>query len=133
MNEWQNMMNQLVGNNNNNNLRPYGFAQHYEITQVSGRAGAENFRMGPNSSFLLLDNTAPIIWFVKTDGSGLLTATPCDYSIHQDPPPINLNDIMDRLQSLEEKLNDVQSNSGYVKQRKSKPTENSTQTSNTTV
>ena len=131
-NDW---LNNLIRGQNQARPVTYPYAPHYEITQVNGRAGAENFRMGPNSSFLLLDNSAPIIWFVKTDGSGLLTATPCDFTIHQDPPQVNLNDIMNRLTSLEEKINE--SNSGYTKQqRKSKPSngsESATQTSNTTV
>ena len=133
-NGWQEMMSQLLGQqqrpNNFNALAP-----RYEITRVSGRAGAENFRMAPNSSYLLLDNTAPIIWFVRTDGSGLLTATPCDYSIHQDPPPIDVNALLDRIQNLEERLNE-QSNSGNVKQqqrRNKQSTEGTVQKSDTTI
>ena len=32
-----------------------------EVIKISGRNGAEMFQMGPNSSVLLLDTTAPII------------------------------------------------------------------------
>lgn len=135
-NDWQMMMmNQLMGQQKPQ-PNSYRFAPHYEIIRVNGRAGAENFSMGPNSNFLLLDNTAPIIWFVMTDGSGLLTATPFDYSVHQDPPQVNVNDLLTRIQNLEDKLNE-QSNSGYTKQqRKTKSgngSESATQTSNTTV
>jgi len=37
-------------------------APHYDIIQVNGEAGARNFRMAPNSTALLLDKTASIIW-----------------------------------------------------------------------
>ena len=32
-----------------------------EVIKVNGRNGADMFQMGPNSSVLLLDTTAPII------------------------------------------------------------------------
>ena len=115
---WNNPLGSFGRQNRNN----YGgvsnfYAPHCEVIQVAGRAGAENLRMGPNSSALVLDNTAPIIWFVKTDGSGLINATPYDYTPHIDPPPVDLNDIQQRLISLEEKLNNVQSNTRPTKQR----------------
>ena len=135
-NDFNSLLAQL--NNGNNFISPQQrnnyYAPHYEIIQVNGRAGAENFRMGPNSSALLLDNSAPIIWFVKTDGSGLISATPCDYSIHQDPPPINLNDIQERLTALEEKLNNVSSNSRTTKRNaKQQSTESANQIVDTTT
>ncbi len=40
--------------------------------------------MGPNSSALLLDKTAPIVWYAQTDGTGYLTVTPFDIVPHQD-------------------------------------------------
>lgn len=49
---------------------------HYEVIRVNGRAGAEAFQMGENSSVLLLDETANIIWFAQTDGAGYKTLTP---------------------------------------------------------
>ena len=120
--------NNPLGNFNRQN-RNYGginnfYAPHCEVVQVAGRAGAENLRMGPNSTALVLDNTAPIIWFVKTDGSGLINATPYDYSPHIDPPPVDLNDLNQRLISLEEKLNNVQSNTRSNKQRNNSTSNN---------
>lgn len=122
MNDLQSMMNQLAAQQNNNmNQRNFmnNYAPHYEIIQVNGRAGAENFRMGPNSNYLLLDNSAPIIWLVKTDGSGLLTAIPYDYTLHQEAQPIDVNALALRVQQLEEELNNVrQSNVRSNKQSK---------------
>ena len=111
-----------MGNNYNFN----SYAPRYEITQVNGRAGAENFRMAPNSSYLLLDSNDPIVWVVKTDGGGLLTATAWDISPHTEPQPVDINSLQARIQALEEKLNE-QSNSGTAKQRNSKSNSNSKQ------
>lgn len=50
----------------NNNL------PHYEIIRVNGKPGVDAFQMGPNSSVILVDETAPIVWFVRTDGAGYI-------------------------------------------------------------
>jgi len=39
--------------------------------------------MAPNSDALVLDETAPMIWYAQTDGTGYLTVTPFDISPHQ--------------------------------------------------
>ena len=91
----------------------------YEVIKVNGKAGAENFRMAPNSSALLLDNTAPIVWYVQTDGAGYLTAAPFDITPHQTPKPVDMNDLSARVTKLEELIANVQqSNIGTTKQSK---------------
>ena len=77
-------------------------APQYEIIQVSGENGVDAFQMGPNSSVLLADTTAPMIWLVRTDGAGYKTKVPYDITPHQATPPVNLNDIEERLTRLEE-------------------------------
>jgi len=106
-------MNQNRMNYNN----PYMPAPHYELVKVNGEAGAKNFKMAPNSAALLLDETAPIVWLVQTDGSGLLTPTPFDIIAHQQPQQIDINNLALRVAQLEERLND-QSNSFSSKQSK---------------
>lgn len=106
-------MNQNRMNYNN----PYMPAPHYELVKVNGEAGAKNFKMAPNSAALLLDETAPIVWLVQTDGSGLLTPTPFDIIAHQQPQQIDINNLALRVAQLEERLND-QSNSFSGKQSK---------------
>lgn len=80
--------------------------QKQEVTQVSGRNGAEMYQMGPNSSALLLDSTAPIVWLKVTDGAGYPTITAYDIALHQEPKPVDLSAIEERLLKLEEKLNE---------------------------
>lgn len=90
-------------------------APHYEVIKVNGEAGAKNFKMGPNSSALLLDETAAIVWYVQTDGTGYLTASPFDIFPHKVQPPIDVNDLSNRVSKLEEMILNVQSNSGTTK------------------
>ena len=93
----------------------------YEIIQVNGRAGAESFRMAPNSNALLLVTTASIIWFAKTDGAGYLTVTPYDFKPHEELPPINVNDLNERLKKIEDYIAQQQNNKASGK--KSQPKE----------
>lgn len=118
-----NMMNGNLGFNPNPS--PNMYAPRYEITQVNGEAGAKSFRMGPNSSYLLLDNSAPIIWLVTTDGAGYLNATPYDYAPHQTQAQIDINTLAQRVSQLEELINAKQSNSRQNKQSKKQQSNNS--------
>ena len=45
-----------------------GMLQKNEVVRVSGRGGAEAYQMAPNSSIILLDESAPVIWLKTTDG-----------------------------------------------------------------
>ena len=83
-------------------------APRFEVVKVNGEAGAKNFRMAANSSALLLDETAPIVWYAQTDGTGYLTVTPFDIMPHQTPAPIDVNDLSNRVAKLEEALTNVQ-------------------------
>lgn len=142
MNGWNNMNfmpnNPMIDTMNQNRMNynnPYMPAPHYELVKVNGEAGAKNFKMAPNSAALLLDETAPIVWLVQTDGSGLLTPTPFDIFVHQQQPQIDINNLAARVAQLEERLND-QSNtisnkqSKKQRQRNDQPVESTSDTTN---
>ena len=76
-------------------------AQRYEIIRVNGENGAQAFQMAPNSSALLLDETAPIVWFVQTDGAGYKTSKPFSISPYQPQPPVDINALEVRIKRLE--------------------------------
>lgn len=91
-----------------------------EVVKVNGRAGADAYLLGPNSSALLLDQTAPIVWLVQTDGAGYKNLVPYDISPHKEEEPRNeLKELEDRIAKLEETVNARQSNNSSAKQRKS--------------
>lgn len=99
MNNYQNMY----------NYNPYGYNRFptYEVIKVNGKPGVDAFQMGPNSSVLLLDETANIVWLAQTDGAGYKTATPFDIVPHQEAPKVDINAIDLRIQSIEAELKEM--------------------------
>ena len=80
--------------------------QKYEIIKVNGENGAKAFQMLPNSSVLLLDQSAPLVWLAQTDGAGYKTVTAFEIKEHIDEPEISLKDIQARLIKLEGMINE---------------------------
>ena len=73
------------------------------VIRVNGENGVDAFQMGANSDVLLLDETAPIVWFVQTDGAGYKSKTPYDVTLHQAAP--TQDEIMsDRFSSIDQRL-----------------------------
>ena len=93
--------------NNYFNQYPYinSYAQRTEIIRVTGENGARALQLAPNSNALLLDDTAPIVWLVQTDGAGYKTITPYSITPYQAEETIDLKTIEKRLNKLEERLN----------------------------
>lgn len=79
--------------------------QRQEIVHVNGRGGAEAFQMAANSSALLLDDTASIVWLKTTDGAGFPTLTPYTVTPYQPEPQISTAELLDRITRLEEIVN----------------------------
>ena len=67
----------------NSLLQQNNTAGKQEVVRVNGKNGAQAFQLPPNSSILLLDETAPIVWLKTTDGAGYPTITPYDINPHQ--------------------------------------------------
>lgn len=76
-----------------------------QVIQVNGKASVEALRMAPNSSVLVLDITAPLVWLCATDGIGSLTATPYDITQHIEETPESA--LEKRLAALEQRLMEV--------------------------
>ena len=74
---------------------------HYEVVNVHGREGANAFRMGPNSSILLLDENDPIVWLAKTDGAGYKTVTPFRIAPYEETPPVDISALNAKIEQLE--------------------------------
>lgn len=90
---------------------PY-FQQHspilpqQQIIQVNGKASVDTIQLAPNSSILVMDTSAPIVWMCVSDGVGKVTSTPYDITIHQEKPAI---DIEERLTVIENTLAEMES------------------------
>ena len=73
-----------------------------QVTRVNGQNGAQAFNLPPNSSVLLLDETAPIVWLKTTDGAGYPSLTPYDITPHQAPAPVDATSLEARIKKLED-------------------------------
>ena len=92
--------------------------QQTKVVEVTGRGGAEAYQLSPNSSILLLDNTAPIVWLVKTDGAGFKTLVAYDIKPHEEAKPVDhFKELEDRISKLEETVNAKQSNTTNARRK----------------
>ncbi|MDD6936804.1 MAG: hypothetical protein PUI99_07760 [Clostridiales bacterium] len=96
-------------------------APRYEVIQVNGENGARAFAMAPNSSALLMDSTAPIVWLCTTDGAGYLTASPFSIAPYQQEKPVDVKTLEERIERLEAKLSE-QSDAAPAKRRAARTT-----------
>lgn len=83
-----------------------------EIKRVNGIEGARNYRMAPNGSALLMDNTENRVFMVAADASGLTSVTPLRVEIETPEEPVNMKEIRERLTRLEERMNANEHNHG---------------------
>lgn len=92
-------------------------AQKQEIIKVNGKGGANAFQLAPDSSALLLDTSAPIIWFAQTDGAGYKTLLAYDIKPHEEEKEVDVyKSLEDRITKLEETVN-AKSNSTSAKRK----------------
>ena len=79
-----------------------------QVIQVAGRQSIDTLQMSPNSSVLIMDTSAPIVWLCVSDGLGKVTATAYDITLHQDAPAFDVagfaGDVEERLKNVEEKI-----------------------------
>jgi hypothetical protein len=87
----------------------YQMPKKTEIIHVNGRPGVDAFQMMPNCQALLLDDTAPLVWLVQTDGAGYKTSTPFQISPYEEPKPVDMQALVDRIAKLEVMVNESHS------------------------
>lgn len=83
-----------------------------EIVRVNGENGAKAYQLAPNSSALLLDESAPLVWLVQTDGAGYKTAVPYTIAPYQAQQTPDLHSLEERIQRLEDMLNGKKPDAG---------------------
>ena len=79
--------------------------QQQEVVKVNGKNGVDAFQLAPNSSALLLDTTAAIVWLVQTDGAGYKTSTAYDITPHVPEEETQYKTLEERISKLEETIN----------------------------
>ena len=92
-----------------------------EIVRVNGRNGANAYQLPPNSSILLLDETAPIVWLKTTDGASYPTITGYKIMPIETQPTVESQSAYDKLEERISRLEDIingKSDTSDVKQIK---------------
>lgn len=93
--------------------QPFGMGQNpysnmfqtQQIIKVNGEPGAMAYQMPANSSALLLDESAPIVWLAQTDGAGYKTVTPYKIEPYQKKQVPDISSLEERIARLEGMIN----------------------------
>lgn len=101
-NQHQNMP-QMPQYNQFPQMRQYG-TQRQEVIRVNGKGGADAYQLMPNSSALLLDETAPIVWLVTTDGAGYKSVQPYEIKPYAPKAPADTSSLEERIARLEARI-----------------------------
>lgn len=101
-----------------------GMNGRMSITQVNGWGGADAFRMGPNSSILLLDQENPIVYMKTTDGGGFPSVAAYELTPLQRPKPLDANALEERLNRLEALIRESVTKPTDANEPKRKPAAN---------
>ena len=80
------------------------------IIRVHGIAGVDALQMLPNEEVIAMDETAPMIWVIKTDSAGYKGVRQAfDISPHVDKPEPDVSGMETRISALEERLKGLES------------------------
>lgn len=79
--------------------------QRQEVIRVNGENGARAMGLAPNSSALVLDETAPIVWLCQTDGAGYKTCTAYKITPVQQEQQETVRSLEERIKRLEALIN----------------------------
>ena len=84
---------------------PYQSYNQQQIVKVNGINGAQAYQLLPNSSVLLLDETAPRLFLKQTDGAGYPNVTAYKLEPYVEEKQPDIKDLVDRITKLEETVN----------------------------
>lgn len=75
-----------------------------QILQAKGKASIDMIKMSPDSSVLIADETAPIVWKCMSDSLGNVTAIPYDIQLHKDEEQKIQENLSVIVTEMEERL-----------------------------
>ena len=79
----------------------YNVLPQQQIPQANGKASIDMIRLAPNSSILIADTTAPIVWRCTSDSLGNVTSEPFDIVPPKDEAQIQQESLEQRISRLE--------------------------------
>lgn len=78
-----------------------------QVLQANGKASISAIRMAPNSSVLVMDTTAPMVWLCTSDSLGNVTPVAYDITPHKDTPTPDVSNFESRLTAVETSVNSI--------------------------
>ena len=78
-----------------------------QVLQASGKASIDAIRMAPNSSALVMDTTAPLVWLCTSDSLGNVTSVSYDITPHKDAPPVDVAGLEARIAEIEKRMEEL--------------------------
>lgn len=105
-------------------FNPYQFGNYnnvlpqQQVIQVNGKASVDTIQLAPNSSVLVMDTSAPLVWLCVSDGVGRVnsTAYKIEPYIEKDE---KTDSIENRLQSIETSIAEIEKRMNNKEQKKS--------------
>ena len=104
-----------------NPYQPY-MANNQQVIKVNGVNGANAYQLMPNSSALLLDESAPRLFLKQSDGAGYSTISSYRLEPYVEEKQPDLTDLSERITKLEEIVN-AKSNTSSTKRKQSNESE----------
>lgn len=99
-----------------------------QILSARGKNSIDKLRMSPNSSILVADETAPIVWKCTSDGLGNVTAEPYDITPHKTEEQIQQENLFAILATIDERLKKLEgSHEQSTTQRSTNPEQHATE------
>lgn len=77
-----------------------------QILQANGKTSIDMLQLSPNSSVLIADTTAPIVWKCTSDSLGNVTSEAFDIIPHKDEAQIQQETLEQRISRLEAIINE---------------------------
>lgn len=93
-----------------------------QILQANGESSIKAIRMSPNSSVLIADITAPIVWKCVSDGLGNVTTEAFDISHHKTDEEVEKENTNNLLMQISERLERLENNYESIINRHNEPT-----------
>lgn len=104
-----------------------------QILQANGKASIDAIRMAPNSSVLIADTTAPIVWKCVSDGLGNVTKEAFDIIHHKTEEEAEKENLNITLQEINERLKRLENNYESVINRYNESTSKTAYADNSNV
>lgn len=77
------------------------YAPSQQVLQANGKASIDALRLSPNSSVLIMDTTAPLVWLCVSDSLGNVKSTAYDIKLHEE----QIIGVEQRIANLETLIN----------------------------